>query len=88
MKIKKGFVLRELGDSFIVVPTGDAKLEFNGMISFNGTGAFVWRSIETGLDRDQTVQSLVDTYLVDGATAAADVDRFYAKLKEARLVEE
>ena len=88
MKIKQGFVLRELGESYIVVPTGDAKLQFNGMISFNGTGAFIWRSLEKGLDREETVAALTSTYEVDEAIAAADVDRFYGKLREAGLVEE
>ena len=88
MRIKQGFVLRELGDSFIVVPTGDAQLQFNGMISFNGTGAFIWRLLEKGMSREQTISALTSVYDVDNATAAADVDRFYAKLKEACLVEE
>lgn len=88
MKIKKGFVLRALGDSYIVVPTGDAKLQFNGMISFNGTGAFIWNSLEKGLDKDQTVAALTDAYDVSTELAAADVESFYAKLKEACLVEE
>ncbi|MBE6677352.1 MAG: PqqD family protein [Ruminococcaceae bacterium] len=88
MKIKQGFVLRELGESYIVVPTGDAKLQFNGMISFNGTGAFIWRSLEKGLDREETVAALTSTYEVDEVIAAADVDRFYGKLREACLVEE
>ena len=88
MKIKQGIVLRELGESYIVVPTGDAKLQFNGMISFNGTGAFIWRSLEKGLDREETVAALTSTYEVDEAIAAADVDRFYGKLREAGLVEE
>lgn len=88
MRIKQGFVLRELGDSFIVVPTGDAQLQFNGMISFNGTGAFIWRLLEKGMSREQTISALTSVYDVDNATAAADVDRFYVKLKEACLVEE
>ncbi|MBQ3196273.1 MAG: PqqD family protein [Clostridia bacterium] len=88
MKIKEGFVLRELGENFIVVPTGNAKLQFNGMINFNATGAFIWRCLEAGQDRDKTVAALTETYDVDVVTAAADVDRFYAKLREACLVEE
>lgn len=88
MKIKSGFVLRKLGDEHIIVPTGDAKLQFNGMISFNGTGAFIWQSLEKGLDKAETVKAMTDIYKVDAETAAADIDRFYGKLREAHLVEE
>lgn len=87
MKIKNGFVLRQLGDSYIIVPTGDAKLGFNGMISFNGTGALIWRALEQGMDKEQTVAELTRVYDIDPAKAAADIDSFYAKLQEAGLVE-
>lgn len=88
MKIKNGFVLRELTGRYIIVPTGDARLGFNGMINFNESGAFIWRSLEQGLDREQTVNAMTQRYDVDTETAARDVDRFYGKLREAGLVEE
>lgn len=88
MRIKEGFVLRELGDGFIIVPTGNAKLRFNGMISFNASGALIWRCLDKGLDRDRTATEMTEVYDIDRETALADIDRFYDKLREACLVEE
>lgn len=87
MKIKNGFVLRELFDSYIIVPTDKARLGFNGMVSFNETGAFIWRSLEQGLELDEIVSAVMLRYDVDGVTAARDVNAFCAKLSEAGLVE-
>lgn len=88
MKIKSGLILRQVGDSFVVVPTGNAQLHFNGMITLNAVGALLWRTVEEGLAREQAIRRVTDLYDVDTATASADVDAFYAKLRGANLVEE
>ena len=87
MKIKSGFVLREAAGSFIIVPTGNARLDFNGMITFNATGALIWRALEEGLDKASTVKRIVDLYAVDEATAENDVEEFYKRLQGAGLLE-
>jgi hypothetical protein len=40
MKIKSGYIMREVADNYVVVPTGQATVDFNGMITLNETGAF------------------------------------------------
>ena len=42
MKIKEGFVRRNVGGSDVVVAVGKASVEFNAMINLNSTGAFIW----------------------------------------------
>ena len=42
MKIKEGFILRNVAGSFVVVPVGDATIDFNGMMNLNETGAFLF----------------------------------------------
>lgn len=87
MKIKSGFVLRQAAGSYIIVPTGNAHLDFNGMITFNATGALIWKALEEGLDKAQTVQRLADVYSVDEKTAEAGIEEFYQKLRGAGLLE-
>lgn len=87
MKIKNGFVLREAAGSFIIVPTGNARLDFNGMITFNSTGALIWRALEEGLDKADTAKRIADVYSVDVETALNDTEEFYSKLREAGLLE-
>lgn len=41
MKIKKGFVLRSVVGSRVVVPMGNEAINFNGMITLNETGLFM-----------------------------------------------
>ena len=50
MKIKSGFMLYEVAGSYVVVPAGDEPLDFNGMVTLNETGAFLWKQLEQGCD--------------------------------------
>ena len=42
MKIKDGFILKDVAGSKIVIATGDAKMSFNGVITFNSVGAEIF----------------------------------------------
>lgn len=87
MKIKEGFVLRSVAGSNIVVPVGAAVLDFNGMITLNDSGAFLWKVLEQGADVDAMVKALLSEYDVDEQTARTCSEDFVAKLKEAGCLE-
>ena len=86
MKIKDGFILREVAGNYIVVAVGDAVKNFNGVINLNETGAFLWRMLEKGSDADSLKQALLGEYDVEESIANQDVDAFITKLTEAGLV--
>ena len=86
MKLKDGFVLREIAGNFFVVPVGSRTVDFSAMISLNETGAFLWKQLETEQTADSLLQALLDEYDVTAEVAQADVDRFIASLQEAELL--
>ncbi len=86
MKIKDGFILREVAGSFIVVAVGEAVKEFNGIVNLNETGAVLWKTLEKGATKEQLVKALLAEYDVDEETARKDIDAFINKLQEAKLV--
>lgn len=88
MKIKEGYILRNVAGSFVVVPIGVATLEFNGMMNLNETGAFLFEKMIDGISRDDLIKALTDEYDVYDETAAEDVDAFIEKVKEQDLFEE
>ena len=87
MKIKQCFVLRQVADATIVVPSGKASLDFNGMITLNETGAFLWSLLENETTVDEMVEAMLADYEVDEATARAGIERFVAKLDSEGLLE-
>lgn len=84
MKIKPGFILRQLGGENVVVPIGIAGETFNGMIRLNETGALLWQELAGGAEEDQLVQKLLDSCDgVDEQTARADVRDFLDSIRDA-----
>lgn len=87
MKLKEGFVLRDVAGSCVVVPTG-TDLNFNGMISLNDTGKVLWQRLETDATIDDLVIALTAEFDVDEATAKAGAERFVEKLRQHGFIEE
>lgn len=86
MKIKNGYMLREVAGEAVVVPTGEATLNFQGIISLNETGALLWKELEQGCEKKDLVQALLDEYEVDAETAEKDVNEFLKRADDAGLI--
>ena len=80
MKLKEGFLLRQVAGETVVIPTGD-DLDLNMMITLNETGKFLWERLEQGAEQKDLVAELLAEYDVDEETARISVDRFVKKLE-------
>lgn len=76
LKIDKEYVLRQIGDDYIIVPVGQAALSFNGMITVNETGAFLWGQLLKGTNKEELLQNMMETYEVTQEEASRDIDEF------------
>ena len=76
MKIKKGFVVRKVGDASVVVPVGEMSKQFHGMINLNETGEFLWNFFTQEHTVAEAVAALLEVYDVDEAIAQKDVEAF------------
>jgi len=87
MKIKEGYILREVAGNNIIVAVGGESVTFDGIKTLNETGAFLWRNIEKGMDEEMLVKAMLDEYEVDEQTAKTDVKEFVSLLINNGLVE-
>ncbi len=88
MKIKDGYMIREVAGYNVVVPVGDAALDFNGMINLNETGAVLWKAMVEGADEEKLVSVLLAEYEISEDIARKDVKQFIIKMREANLIDE
>lgn len=88
MRIKEGYVLREVAGSYVVVPAGERSKEFNGMVNLNESGSVLWKRAGKEFDRTALISELLDIYDVSEQQAAEDVDKFISILKENEFVYE
>lgn len=87
MKIKKGFMLREVAGSHVVVPVGKEAANFNGMITLNEMGAFLWTRLEKGTTKESLLADVLSEYEVTEERALAGIDRFLSRLEEEQFLE-
>lgn len=87
MKIKEGFVLRNICGEYIVVAVGRQTLDFKGLIKLNETGAFLWEKLQTECTADELLAAMQAEYDVDTKTAQVDIETFIASLQAAELIE-
>ena len=86
MKIKDGFILREVAGSYIVVAVGEAVKQFSGVINLNETGAFLWRELAKGTTEEDLKKALLNEYDVPEEVAQKDVKAFIENLTKANLI--
>lgn len=82
MRIKEGFVLREVAGQYVVIATGEASKTFHGMIKLNLTGKEIWQGLQEGLDKASIAQRLQDKFQVSLEEVVADVDEFLKQMQE------
>lgn len=78
MKIKEGYIIKKLGNGYVVVTVGQASKDFNGLIRLNEPGAYLWQSIQNGADsKEKLLAKMRERYEdLDEFTARKDLDEF------------
>lgn len=88
MKIRDGFIIKEVASSFVVVPVGKNLVDFSSMITTNETGAFLWELLKEDRTVEDLTNALMAEYDVDEKTAHADVNEFVDALKQKKVFED
>ena len=88
MKIKKDYALRQVANTWVVLPLAEETVNFSGMLTLNQSGVMLWRILENGCDKSALVDALVSEYEVSTEIAQADVEEFLNKLVQIGCIEE
>lgn len=87
MKIKDGFILRNIADEYIVVPVGEKNFNLNGIINLNEVAAFLWENMQSAITKEGLVKKLLENYDVSEKNAELDVEEFIKKVKDAGFLD-
>lgn len=88
MKIKKGYLVREIAGCHVVVPIGERVIDFKGIMTLNDSGCFIWKCLSEEISYNRLLASVLDEYEVDEATAKADLNEFLNSACESGVLEE
>ena len=87
MKLKNGYILREVAGSTVVVSI-DPTSTFQNMLRLHGSGKILWERLAAGATRDELVSALLAEYEIDAETASRDTDAFLNTLRGFGALEE
>lgn len=89
MKIKKGFILREMCGENIVTAEGLEHINFNKLISLNSTAAFLWNKVVgKEFTEEEMAQYLVEAYGIDMELALKDSESLCQAWINAGVIED
>ena len=88
MKIKDGFILKDVAGSKIVIATGEAKLAFNGVITFNSVGAEIFELLDGINTPEEIVAKISSEYNVDSAIVENDFNALVEKLRAHKMFDD
>ncbi len=88
MRIKNGFVFREVCGEQVIMGEGVGALDFGKLLCLNETAAWLWQKASEG---DFTIESLTealcDEYEVSAEQAKADVAAIVAEWQKVNVIE-
>jgi len=87
MRIKDNFELRDICGEKVLIAEGVENIDFNQIVSFNETSAFLWDSA-SGLDFtcEYLTEKLCEKYEVKREDAFQDVKELVSQWKKAGLL--
>ena len=88
MKIKYNFVVREVADKMVAIAVEENPESFNGMLTLNDSGAFIFKLLQEGADMNTLVAKFLKEYDATREQAENTITKFVEKLREANLIEE
>ena len=88
MKIKSGFMLREIAGQWVIIPLGARSVEFNVIMTLSESGALLWKKLEKGSNKNELLAATLAEYAVDKDIAEADIDSFIQAIQTKGLLEQ
>lgn len=88
MRLKKGFVMHNIGDEYMAVATGDLLQDFYGYVRNNETAADIFRLLQEEISLEKVVDAMYQKYDVDREILVHDVSEIVEKFRKAGFLEE
>lgn len=87
MKVKEGFMLREVGATKVIIAIGPAARDFHAIAHVNTSGSIIFQGFKKGESAEAIAKRLTEMFFVDMSHAKSDVDAYADKLVRAGIME-
>ena len=89
MHIKKGLIIKEIDNEYVLIDSGIEPPLFNGLIKVNKVGKVIIELLmNNDYSYDELIKELLDRYDTDEDTLKASINPFLDELRNAKLLYE
>lgn len=86
MKLRYNFLINEMGDYYIAIPTSEGVVEFNGIIKLQEKEAFMIEKLNETITEEELVKAVCEKYGCNEQETSARVAEIIAQLKAEDLL--
>ncbi|MBO7553994.1 MAG: PqqD family protein [Bacteroidaceae bacterium] len=87
-QVNPNFIMTQVADEWLVVPTGEMAQQFNGMMSLNASSRFVWEQFQTPNSICSVLQTLKERYEGNAADMEVELRQFVARCLAYQILQE
>ncbi len=87
MKIKAGYVLREVAGMSVVFPVTATPGSFEGLLRLNQSGKMLFEKLSLGATKEELIETLCTAYDITKEQAETDTTDFLTRLSLASVLE-
>ena len=80
------YILREIADEYILVPTGAEIFNFNGLATMNETGKFLWDLLKEQRSLEEILKCFAEEYELTDEECVEDVLAFLTPAVEKNVI--
>jgi len=82
MPINNNFMLKKIGDEYMIIPTSNTNVNFSKIFNINETGAFIFNNLKNNKSKEEIINLMKSEYNAPIDTLSKDYDEFILELKK------
>ncbi len=89
MKLSEGYLLKEIVDSYVLVPVGQQVVDQKSIMHINKTGYFIASLLQQEISYDEILERMIEEYQAEKneeSILKQDLDQFLLGLKEKQII--
>ena len=87
-QVNPNFIMTQVADEWLVVPTGEMAQHFNGMMSLNASSRFVWEQFQTPNSTNRVLQAMKARYEGNEHDMEVELRQFVSRCLAYKILEE
>ena len=82
MPIKSDYMLKNVGNEYMIIPTSNTNVNFSKIFNINDTAAFIFKNLQEERSKEEILELMSVEYDAPKEVLSADIDEFIKELKK------